>query len=118
LEFVVLPRLEALPAPAPAASSSKQSYNKEQQYRTDRSVDDCTDYSSAQMDADLWQQPIPDEGTHYPEDEVANDSETRTSHDLAGQPTCNDTHEQYDQQAFTRHMHSVTSLYSEGANLA
>lgn len=74
---------KSLPAPTPTASS-EQSHNEEQQYRTDSCVDDCTDNSSAQMDANLWQQPIPDEGAHYPEDKVANDSETRTSHNLTG----------------------------------
>jgi len=49
------------------------------------------------MDTKLRQQPTPNKGTHYPEKEVANDSETRPSHDLTSQPACNDAYEQYDQ---------------------
>jgi hypothetical protein len=49
------------------------------------------------MDTKLRQQPTPDEGTHYPDKEVANDAETRPSYDFSSQPAGNDAYEQYDQ---------------------
>src|SRR5689334_6236394 len=85
-----------LPAPAPAAppvsptgTSSKQSHHEEQQYRAYGRINDRIDHSSTQMDTKPRQQPTPNEGTHYPENKVANDTETCPSHDMASQPSCN-----------------------------
>ncbi|MFL6760835.1 hypothetical protein [Sphingomonas sp.] len=57
------------------------------------------------MDTEPRQQPIPDKGTHDPDQQVADNSEPRTPNDFAGQPARNDADEQYDQQAFVRQMH-------------
>jgi hypothetical protein len=57
------------------------------------------------MDADLRQQPVPDKGAHDPDQEVADDPEPRPPNDFTSQPASNDADEQYDQQAFIRHMH-------------
>jgi hypothetical protein len=102
--------VEALPAPTPAAApptspsaaASKEPHHEEQQYRTDGSVDDCTDHAGTEMDAKLRQQPTSDKGAQNPHNEVTNDPKSGPSHDLACQPACDETHKQYDQQAFTR----------------
>lgn len=106
-------RLRALPAPSPAApapaAATQQPHHEEQQYRADRCIDDRTDHSIAQVQTDAGQQPTANERADYPDEKVANDSKTRALHDFAGQPSCNDANEQYDQQAFIRHMHCITS---------
>jgi len=94
-----------LPASAPAAASAKQSHDKKQQDRTESCINDCADHPGAQMDANFRQRPVADKGTHYPDKDVANDPEAGSSHDLAGQPARDEPDEQYDQQAFVRHMH-------------
>jgi len=101
----------APPVSSPSATASKQSHNQEEQYRTNGSVDDRTDHSHTEMDAQLGQQPTSDKGAHNPHKEVANDPKTGSSHDLTCQPACDKTHEQYDQQAFTRHIHCGTSVF-------
>src|SRR5260370_13445457 len=70
------------------------------------------------MDAELRQQPASDKGAQYPDNNVADDSKTGPAHNLTCQPACNETNKQYDQQAFTRHIHFVTSafLYSNVVN--
>jgi hypothetical protein len=57
------------------------------------------------MDTEPRQQPVADEGTYDPDQEVANNSEPRSPNDFASQPARNDADEQYDQQVFVRHMH-------------
>ncbi|MEO7383474.1 MAG: hypothetical protein ABIU18_00930 [Novosphingobium sp.] len=63
------------------------------------------------MDSKARQQPAADNGTDNPDQNVTNDPEARPSHDLTGQPACNEANEQYYQQAFTRHMHCVTPAF-------
>jgi hypothetical protein len=63
------------------------------------------------MDADLRQQPTSDKGTQNPDNEVTNDPETGPAHDLTCQPARNETHKQYNQQAFTRHIHFAASEF-------
>ncbi|WP_245283805.1 hypothetical protein [Bradyrhizobium sp. URHD0069] len=63
------------------------------------------------MDAQLRQQPTSDKGAQNPDNDVANDPKTGPAHDLTRQPTCNETHKQYDQQAFTRDIHFATSAF-------
>jgi hypothetical protein len=111
----------ALPAPTPTAAApaapatSKQPHDKEQQYRTDSRVDDCTDHSNAKVDAEPRQQPASDKGAQNPDKEVTNDPEAGPLHDLTRQPACNETDKQDDQQAFTRHIHFATSGFGSDA---
>ena len=63
------------------------------------------------MDTNARQQPTADKGTHNPDQDVTNDPEARPSYDLTSQPARNKANEQYYQQAFTRHLHCVTSAF-------
>jgi hypothetical protein len=85
--------------------------DKEQQDRADGGVDDCSDDPCSEMNAELRQQPASDKGAQDPDNEITNDPETAPAHDLTGQPAGNDTHKQYNQQALTRHIHFVTSVF-------
>jgi hypothetical protein len=53
----------------------------------------------------LRKEPIANEGTDNSYDEVADDSEPGALHDLPGQPSGNETDQQYDQETFARHVH-------------
>ena len=44
-------------------------------------------------------------------------SEAGPLHDLAGEPAGNEADKQYDQQAFTRHVHLVTSRFARGGSI-
>jgi hypothetical protein len=89
----------ALPSPAPPAPPSvspsfvapDEPQKQQKQYRTDRCVDDRTDNSGAEMDADLRQQPASYEGAYYPDNKVTNEAETGPSHDLPSQPAIRPT---------------------------
>ena len=53
-----------------------------------------------------------DKGADDSDDNVADDSEAGPLHDLAGEPAGNEANKQYDQQAFARHVHLVTSRFA------
>jgi hypothetical protein len=55
--------------------------------------------------SELWKEPTANEGTDNSYEQVADDSEPSTLHDLPGQPSGNETDQQYDQETFTRHIH-------------
>src|SRR5437016_1186682 len=95
----------AAPAPSasPAASAANEPENQQKQHRADRGVDDRSDNAHANVDAELRQQPVADEGAYDSDDEVADDPIPRAAHDLAGQPSCNDADQQDDEETFTRH---------------
>ena len=61
---------------------------------------------------ELGQQPASDKGAQDSDDEVADESEAGPLHDLAGEPAGNEADKQYDQQAFARHVHLVTSRFA------
>jgi hypothetical protein len=98
-----------LPAPS---TTSNEAHDQQEQYGTDSGVDDCTDQSGPEMDAELGQQPASDKGTQDSDDKVADESEAGPLHDLAGEPAGNEADKQYDQQAFARHVHLVTSRFA------
>jgi hypothetical protein len=60
----------------------------------------------------LRQQPAPEKGTQDSDDKVADQSKAGPLHDLAGEPAGNEANKQDDQQAFTRHVHLVTSRFA------
>jgi hypothetical protein len=49
------------------------------------------------MDTKPRQQPTSNKRTHYPEEKVTDDSESRSPDQATSQPACNDAYEQYDQ---------------------
>jgi hypothetical protein len=72
-------------------------------------MDDCTDQSGPEMDAELGQQPASDQGTQQSDDKISDEPEAGSLHELACQPAGNETHKQDDQQALARHVHIFTS---------
>jgi hypothetical protein len=62
------------------------------------------------MDAEPGQQPTTYKGAQDTDDQIADDPESGPAYDLTGQPACNETYEQYDQEAFARHIHLATSI--------
>jgi hypothetical protein len=54
---------------------------------------------------------LPKKAPRIPMIKVADESEAGSPHDLAGEPAGNEANKQYDQQAFTRHVHLVTSRF-------
>jgi hypothetical protein len=98
--------------PSPSAASN-EAHDQQEQYRTDGGVDDCTDQSSPKTDTELGQQPAPNKGAQDSDDKVADESEAGPLHDPAGEPAGNEADKQYDQQAFARHVHVVTSRFAQ-----
>jgi hypothetical protein len=96
----------------PPSAASNEAHDEQEQYGTDCGVDDCADQSGPDMDPELWQQPASNKGTQDSDDKVADESEAGPLHDLAGEPAGNEANKQYDQQAFARHVHLVTSRFA------
>ena len=63
----------------------------------------------AEMDAELRQQPAPDEGADDSDDEIADDPEPGALHDLTRKPSGNQADKQDDEKAFARHVHAYRS---------
>jgi len=60
----------------------------QQQYKcVESGVDDRRDHAQAKMDAELRQQPATDKGANDSDEEIANDPKACASHDLACQPS-------------------------------
>jgi hypothetical protein len=115
-------RVERSPSPAPPAATppaspstatSNKSDDQEQQYRTDGRVHDCADHARTEMDTELRQQPASDQSAQNPDNEVTDDPKSGASYNLTCQPACNETDQQYYQQAFTRHIHGAISHSGE-----
>jgi hypothetical protein len=110
------PRRDGSPSPttapsaAPSTATAEQPHDEEQQYRADRSIDDCADDAAAEMDAKLRQQPAADKGTQDANNQITDDAKAGPADDLTRQPARDKTHEQYNQQAFARHVHFATSI--------
>lgn len=98
------------PAATKATTTADESYDEKEEERTDRRVDDRGDDARAKMNTDLGHQPFPDECSYDAYDEIANDPESGASHDLACQPSCDDTYYQYDKETFSRHVHVANSI--------
>jgi hypothetical protein len=91
------PTPSAAPPASPSAATSKKSHDEEQQYRSDGSVDDCTDHPGTKMDTQLRQQPASDKGAQNPDNDVPNDPKAGAANDLTCQPACDEADKQYDQ---------------------
>jgi hypothetical protein len=57
------------------------------------------------VEAEARKEPTANEGTCDSYEQVTDDPEPGALHDLAGQPSGNETDHQYDQETFTRHVH-------------
>ncbi len=79
----------------------KQSQDQQKQDCTDRRVDDGGDQPDTQMDAELRHQPGTNEGADNANQDIADDTETCAPHNLAGQPSCDQSNEQYDEKTLT-----------------
>jgi hypothetical protein len=97
----------------PPSAASNEAHDEQEQYGTYGGVEDCTDQSGSEMDAELGLQPASDKGAQDSDDNVADESEAGPLHDLAGEPAGNEANKQYNQQAFARHVHLVTSRFAE-----
>jgi hypothetical protein len=89
------------PAPSPSASAANESDDQQQDQRADGGVDDRRNDARAKMDAELRKQPTADEGAYDSNDDIADDPEPGTLHDLTGQPPGNEADQQYDQETFS-----------------
>jgi hypothetical protein len=105
-----LPPPTTAPSASPSTATAEKQYHEEQQYRADGGVDDRADDTAAEMDAELGQQPTAYKGTQDTDDQIADDPESGPAYDLTGQPAGDESHEQYDQEAFARHIHLATSI--------
>jgi hypothetical protein len=61
------------------------------------------------MDAELGEQPATDEGTNNSNDQITDQTKAGPSHDLAGQPSRDDSNQQDDEKTFARHVHFLPS---------
>jgi hypothetical protein len=108
----------ATPAGSPSASAANEADDQQQDQRADGGVDDSRNEARAKMDAELRKQPTTDECADDPNDDIADDPEPGASHDLAGQPSCNEADHQYDKETFARHMHLPMLQVQRPAGLA
>src|SRR5262245_12006371 len=74
--------------------------DNDQKYdRADRGVDDGADETGERHEPQLREQPHADEGAHDADDDVPEESEAKTAHDLPGQPAGNRADDQHDDNA-------------------
>jgi hypothetical protein len=105
----------APPSASPAATAAQEPHGEEQQYCADGCVDNGTDQSGTEMDAQLGQQPTSYECTQNADNEITGDPKTGPSHQLTRQPAGDETDKQNNQQTFTRHIHCATSACASHA---
>jgi hypothetical protein len=87
--------------PSPSASAANEPDDKQQDQRADGGVDDRRNDARAKMNAELRKQPTTNKGPYDSDDDIADDPEPGTLHDLTGQPSGNEADQQYDQETFT-----------------
>src|ERR1051326_639234 len=61
------------PSASPVASAANETESQKEQQSPDRGVDDRSDNARANVDVELRQQPVADEGSYDSDDEVADD---------------------------------------------
>ena len=105
-----LPSPTATPSASPSTATAEKPHHEEQQHGADGGVDDRADDTAAEMDAEPGQQPTAYKGAQDTDDQIADDPKSGPAYDLTGQPACNETDEQDDQEAFARHIHLATSI--------
>src|ERR1700733_9090503 len=92
------------PAPTPAAAANKP-YDEKKYHRADGRVDDGRHDTDAKVDTELGQQPVANEGSDDPDEEVTDETERAASHDLARQPSGNKAYQQYNEKTLVRDVH-------------
>src|SRR5580658_9883724 len=97
--------LAAPPDAAPTAAAADEADDEKQHDAADRRVDDRADNSDAEMDVELRQQPVADEGADDSDDNVANQPKTGPAHDVTGQPSRDKTDDEDDEEAFVGQVH-------------
>ena len=71
------------------------------------------------METELRKEPTANEGTSDSDEKVADNPEPGALHNLTGQPSGNEADHQYDQEAFTRHVHfSYLQLHEQADEFA
>jgi hypothetical protein len=96
----------------PPSATTNEAHDEQEKYGPDGGVEDCSDQSGSEMDAEFGQQPASNKGTQDSDDKITDESEAGPLHDLAGEPAGDEANKQDDQQAFTRHVHLVTSRFA------
>jgi hypothetical protein len=92
---------------SPTAAFSENSKNYQKQHGSDGGRGDRADHTGTNVDIQLRQQPGTDKSANDADDEVANETETCSAHELSGEPSGNDTNDQYDEQALIGNLHGV-----------
>jgi hypothetical protein len=101
--------LSTPPASLPTPAAANEAHDEQKQYGTYGGIDDSSDQSGPEMDAELGQQPASDQGTEQSHDKIADEPEAGSLHELTRQPAGNQANKQNDQQALARHVHVATS---------
>src|SRR5258707_3897459 len=76
----------------PAAGSDKP-HDQQQHDGADRRIDDRRYQAGAEVDAKLWEQITGDQRAGDTDENIADDAKAGASHDLSGQPACNEADE-------------------------
>src|SRR5262249_17733834 len=80
--------------------------DNDQKYdRANRGVDDRADETGERHEPQLPEQPDADEGAHDADDDVPEESEAKTAHDLPGQPAGDRADDQHDDNAVYSNHH-------------
>jgi hypothetical protein len=90
----------------PTPASPDEPHDHEQQHGANGCSNDLCNNPSSKMKTELGKQPTGDEGADNSNDNIAKQTKACPLHDLAGQPARNSANQQYDQQTFSRYMHS------------
>src|SRR6476646_7479544 len=89
--------------PLDAASALDQTYDNQEDNRTDHGVDDLGDEAAADVKADARQQPPGDHRADNADHDVADQPESATLDDLTGEPAGNSTNDEPNDDDFRRH---------------
>jgi hypothetical protein len=92
-------------ATAPPARSYEPQNEKEYN-RSDGGVDRETDNAGAEMNSEAMEKPVADESANNANSHIADETETISPYNLAGQPPGDDPGGQNDNQPFARQMHA------------
>jgi hypothetical protein len=101
----------------PTAASSDNPEDQQKYHGPDGGGGNRVHNPGANTDAQPGQQPRADEGADNPDDDVANDPEAGSLHELSGEPACNETYDQNDDKTFIGNGHDISLLPSRTRRL-
>src|SRR5580700_7689239 len=104
-----LPAPAAPSRPVAEATAADQAEDEEKHDRADKGVDDERDHADAEMNTELRQQPVADEGADQSDDQIADQAETAAGHHPAGKPSGDDTDDKNDQKTLVGKVHGNNS---------